>query len=105
MTPWNDLGSKKIVKGGFEVYLTCEAQDRPVTLRVSVQTEKKIKTKAYTVAALTQAQKAQGRAYKQKRLHFGGSGRRFRLIIETDAGAPVWRLIGGVTVVTEIDPD
>lgn len=105
MTPWNDLGSKKIVKGGFEVYLTCEAQDRPVTLRVSVQTEKKIKTKEYTVTALTAAQKAQGRAYKQKRLHFGGSGRRFRLIIETDAGTPVWRLIGGVTVVTEIDPD
>lgn len=103
-TPWNDLGSKKLVKGGFEVYLTCEVQDKPVTLLVSVQTEKKIKTKAYAAVPLTDAQRAQGRMCRQKRIHFGGSGRRFRLIVEAKTGA-AWRLIGGVTVVCEIDPD
>ena len=103
--PWNDLNYRQIVKGGFEVYLLCEVQDRPVTLSISIQTEKKIKTKTYTVQPLTDAERRNGKGYKQKRLHFGGAGRRFRLIIESPAGSPVWRLIGGVLIVAETDPD
>lgn len=104
VTPWNDLSCKHIVKGGYEVYFLPEVIDEPVELRISIQTEKKIKTKTYTVQPLTPQQLAQGKSHRQKRLHFGGSGRRFRLIIECDTPAP-WRLLGGVMVISETDPD
>lgn len=105
MTPWNDLTSKSIVKGGFEVYLLCEVQSQSVNLKVSLQTEKKVKTKQYTVQPLSAAEIAAGKSHKQKRLHFGGTGRRFRLIIETDAGSAPWRLVSGLLIVSETDPD
>lgn len=99
VSPWMDLGAKNIVKGGFEIYFLAEVKDNPVTLSFSVQTEKKVKTKTYTVSPVI------NRGAKQKRLHFGGSGRRFRIIIESPASSPVWRLTSGLLVVTEIDPD
>ena len=105
VTPWTDFSRKDIVKGGHEVYLLMEIKDDPVTLKISIQSEKKIKTKKYTLKPLSAAQEAKNRKYKQKRIHFGGSGRRFRLIIETDAGQPVWRLNSGLMVLSEIDPD
>lgn len=101
VSPWTDFSHKEIQKGGFEVYLLCEVQQRPVTLSVSIQTEKKLKTKQYTVQPVTNIHQEQ----KQKRLHFGGAGRRFRLIVESPAGSPVWRLIAGILIVAEIDPD
>lgn len=97
VSPWMDLGAKNVVKGGFEIYILCEVKENPVTLKVSIQTEKKTKTKIYSV-------KAQTKEAKHKRLHFGGSGRRFRLMIESD-NAAAWRLISGVTIISEIDPD
>jgi hypothetical protein len=46
------------------------------------------------------------RSHKPKRLHFGGSGRRFRIIIEAEEGVTdPWRLIGGIQIVVETDPD
>ena len=106
VTPWMDFGYKRIVKGGFEVYFTPEVQNEAVTLKFSIQSEKKLKTKYYTVQPLTEEQRAADKHHRYKRLHFGGSGRRFRLIIETDEGetAP-WRLIGGIQMVAETDPD
>jgi len=135
MSPWTDFGYKKIVKGGFELYFTPEVQEEPVTIRISIQTEKKTKTKSYTVQPLdvvsegmtweAVAEKTWGeiveaykwkdlsgktdivvRQFKHKRLHFSGTGRRFRVIIETDAGTTApWRLIGGLHMVVETDPD
>lgn len=93
VTPWTDLGRRDIGKSGFEVYLLCEAAE-DVSLKISVQTEKKIKSKEYRVKA--------GNA-EQKRLRFGGTGRRFRLTIESESG--LWRLIGGLLVLLETDPD
>lgn len=104
-TPWNDLNYRQIVKGGFEVYLLCEVQNAPVTLSISIQTEKKIKTKTYTIKPLTDMERRKGKGHKQKRLHFGGTGRRFRLMIQSPQNSPVWRLIGGILIVTETDPD
>ena len=101
VSPWTDLGHKEIQKGGFEVYLLPEVQGKPVTLSISIQTEKKQKTKKHTVQPVT----VLGRQHKQKRVHFGGAGRRFRLIIESPSGSPAWRLIAGVMIVAEIDPD
>ena len=106
VTPWMDFGYKKIKKGSYDIYFTPEVQDDPVTLSFSVQTERKTKTKKYTVMPLTATEKAAGKQHKQKRLHFGGSGRRFRLIIETEAGSDApWRLIGGIQMIVDTDPD
>lgn len=91
--PWQDLGRKNLVKSGFQVYLTVRC-DAPVSLRISVETEKKCKTK--TVVFQPGA--------RQKRLSFGGSGRRFRLLVESDGTTP-WRLEGGVQIDMETDRD
>lgn len=99
VSPWIDFGYKRIVKGGFDFYFAPEVQDEAVTLRISIETEKKVKTKMYTVDRTV-------KEHRYKRLHFGGSGRKFRIIIETDEGnkAP-WRLVGGLQLVVETDPD
>ena len=106
VTPWMDFNSRKVQKGGFDLYFTPEVQSQPVTLTFSIQTEKKIKTKKYTVQPLTSVERLNNKNYKQKKLHFGGTGRRFRLIIESPAGSTApWRLIGGIQMVVETDPD
>lgn len=132
ITPWVTFGRMDIKKGGFDLYFTPELRKEkrithqlsmtvietstpeyetediagPVTFRLSIQTEKKTKTKEYTVNPLTDEEIASGKKYKMKKLHFGGSGRRFRLIIETDAGNTIpWRLIGGIHLIVETDKD
>lgn len=106
VTPWMDFGYKRIVKGGFDLYFLPEVQNDPVTITISVQTEKKAKTKNYIVQPLTQSERELGKSHKMKRLHFGGSGRKFRVIIETAAGVTApWRIIGGIQMVVETDPD
>ena len=106
VSPWITLGNLDIQKGGFDLYFTPEVQDTAVTLVFSIQTEKKVKTKRYTVQPLSAIDKANNKNYRQKRLHFGGTGRRFRLIIETADGVTApWRLIGGLKIIAETDPD
>jgi hypothetical protein len=105
ISPWMDFGYKRIQKGGFDLYFTPEVQADAVTLTISIQTEKKTKTKNYTIQPLTEAQREANKEHRNKRLHFGGSGRRFRIIIESPEGAAPWRLIGGLHLVVETDPD
>lgn len=106
VSPWLDFGYKRIKKGGFDLYFQPEVKTTAVTLQFSVQTEKKIKSKKYTIQPLTNMEIAADKNYKQKRLHFGGAGRRFRVIIEADSGVTApWRLIGGIQMVVETDPD
>ena len=100
VTPWNDLGRPDIAKGGFEVYVLCETKKQAAAITVSVETEKRRKTKKLIAYPADPGGHA-----REKRLHFGGSGRRFRLIIESPAGTPAWRIVGGITVVAETDPD
>lgn len=106
VSPWMDFGYKRIVKGGFDLYFTPEVQEEAVTLTISIQTEKKTKTKHYTVNPLTEREREAEKEHRYKRLHFGGTGRKFRVIIETEEGitAP-WRLVGGLHLVVETDPD
>lgn len=92
-TPWTDMGAKNVNKGGYDLYFLCEAQD-DVTLKFTIQTEKKNKVKTWAVRAGNQ---------RQKRLHFGGNGRRFKLKIEANNG--VWRIVSGVFLIVETDPD
>ena len=106
VTPWVDFGYKRIVKGGFDLYFLPEVQDTAVAITFSVQTEKKLKTKTYTVQPLTEEQKEAGKQNRGKRLHFSGTGRKFRIIIETASGVTApWRLLGGIQMVVETDPD
>lgn len=98
VSPWFDLGCKNVLKGGFTVYLTVEAEAE-TTLTVGIQTEKKLKTKTVTFAP-----PAAGRQAKQRRLTFGGNGRRFRFILESASATP-WRLLGGMQIEAETDRD
>ena len=99
-TAWIDFGRKSMAKGGYEIYFSPEVKGGPVTFRFTIETEKKRKSKQVTVQTTTF--KA-----KQKRVRFGGSSRRFRFIIETlnQPSHVVWRLIGGIQMVVETDPD
>jgi hypothetical protein len=99
-TAWIDFGRKSIAKGGYEIYFLPEVKGGPVTFRFSIETEKKTKSKLVTVQTTTF--KA-----KQKRIRFGGTSRRFRVTIETISVPKntVWRLLGGIQMVVEIDPD
>ena len=66
----------------------------------------KLKTKTYIIQPLTPEKRAAHKEHRGKRLHFGGAGRKFRLIIETEAGTTApWRIIGGIQLVVETDPD
>lgn len=108
-TPWIEFGRKDIKKGGFDMYFSPELSGNAtvgVPFKISFQTEKKTKTKTYTVSPLTAEEIAAGKLYKQKKLHFGGSGRKFRMIIETESGVTTpWRLIGGIHIIAETDKD
>lgn len=98
VSPWVELGRKDIRKGGWTVYLSVEGKAGG-KLSISIETEKKKKTKSFGYAEVTD----EGTA-KQKRLSFGGSGRRWRLHIES-TGTTVWRVMGGVQVISELDED
>ena len=98
VTPWMDFGQKKIQKGGFDLYFIPEVQNEEVELIFTIETEKKAKVKRYTVLPTD-------KEHRGKRLHFGGTGRRFRIIIETEGSTAPWRLIGGLQMVVETDPD
>lgn len=99
-TPWIDFGRKTIAKGGYEIYFSPEVKGAPVVFRFTIKNEKKSKSKLVTVAPTTF--KA-----KQKRIRFGGTSRRFKLIIETLRGPTfaTWRFLGGIQMVVETDPD
>ena len=106
VSPWMDFGYKRIQKGGFDFYFLPEVQDEAVEFAISIQTEKKCKTKQYTCQPLTAEQKEIPKEHRMKRLHFGGMGRKFRIIIETAAGVTApWRIVGGLQLVVETDPD
>jgi hypothetical protein len=92
-TGWQDMGAKNIVKSGFVVYFAMD-NDAAVTVNMSIETEKRVKTKTY-------AMPADGR---MKRLRLSNTGRRFRLIFETP-GTVDYTLLGGLQVLMEIDED
>lgn len=95
---WQDFGRLNVTKGSFTLYMAVECS-RKVELRVGIQTEKKLKSKTVVFSP-----PADGSGPKQRRLSFGGSGRRFRLIVES-SGAEPWKLAGGVQIEAETDVD
>ena len=95
---WQDFGYLNMTKGSFTVYLAVECGQK-VELSIGIQTEKKLKQKTVTFSP-----PADGKGVKQRRLVFGGSGRRFRLIVESFGTVP-WRLAGGMQIEAETDTD
>jgi hypothetical protein len=95
---WQDFGYKNMTKGSFTVYLTVECEE-PVELNLGIQTEKKFKSKAVSFLP-----PKEGNASKHRRVVFGGNGRRFRVVIESNGSVP-WRLIGGMQIEAETDTD
>ena len=98
VSPWQDFGYKNITKGSFTAYLTVEC-DEPVELQLGIQTEKKTKIKR-----LIFNPPLKGQLSKQRRVVFGGNGRRFRVLIESN-GSARWRMLGGMQIEAETDMD
>lgn len=94
MSAWQDMGGKNVTKSAFRVRITGFTSDRPQKLRVSIQTERKLKTREI---------EAGGRREKQ-RLNINNRGRRWRLILEADSSAE-WVLDGGIQIDMELDED
>ena len=120
VTPWNDLGCKNVTKGAFELYLLPEVQDRPVVLRISLQTEKWTKTRFLRVTPASWKGVAwpddlmsgwggplhsSEKQFAPRRLRFNGSARRFRIIIESEENSAPWRIVGGMALSMESDAD
>jgi hypothetical protein len=95
---WQDFGHLNVTQGSFTVYLAVVCQQK-VELTIGMETEKKLKQKT-VVFSPTPA----GQGVKQRRLSFGGSGRRFRFIVQS-TGATPWQLHGGVQIEAETDTD
>lgn len=95
---WQDFGYKNMTKGGWNVYMTVDCQQE-TTISITIQTEKKSKTKTLTFPAVEGGKEA-----KQKRVSFGGNGRRFRIILESETTSP-WKMIGGLQIEAETDTD
>ena len=96
--PWMDFNYKSKTKGSFTLYVTVDCEDEKA-IDFSIQTEKKTKTKTVTFSPAEY-----GKECKQRRLSFGGTGRRFRLIIEANGGER-WRIAGGIGLTVETDDD
>lgn len=98
VTPWQDFGLKNVSTSGYQVYLTVECK-AACALNIGIQTEKKLKKKTVVFSPPEYS-----RFSKQKRVAFGGNGRRFRLIIESETEIP-WRIVGGIQIEAETDAD
>lgn len=98
VTPWFDFGYKNVQKGSFAVFFTAECAEE-AELTIGIQTEKKLKKKTVVILPPDIGKQA-----KQKRLVFGGNGRRFRVLIESNGKVP-WRFLGGMQLEIEIDKD
>lgn len=90
---WQDMGARNVIKSTFRVYLRAEDG---MEMRVSIQTEKKVKSKTVLLRA----------GGKPKRVSINVSGRFFRIILETEpTQSNWWCLNGGLQAVYELDYD
>ena len=89
---YQDLGLKSSIKSAFTVYFYAETEV-PVTLRLGLRTEKKLKQKVVTA-----------KPGKMTRAHLNTQGRIFRLEIESITAVP-YVIAGGIKIDLELDPD
>ena len=96
--PWQEMGSKNRLKCGFALYATVECTQE-VWLKIGVETEKGIRFKRIVFQP-----PLPGKHARQRRLTFGGKGRRFRLVLESQGSVP-WRMLGGLQLEAEVEAD
>lgn len=96
-SPWNDLGYPHKNKGPFVFLFTPEVQDTPADFTVTIDTDKKSRSKDVRVYPLKGYEQRMTREAKVVRIPFAGNGRRFRFSIAAKGGA-VWRICGGVVI-------
>lgn len=98
VSPWCDLSYKRYTKGGFTAYMTLEQLDRPVTLEMTVQTERGEKTKQIVP-------KIRNGEAQQITARFNLKGRRFRWKLSAPINTPCWRIKGGILIVADTAAD
>ena len=103
VTPWNDLNYKNMSKSSFVLYLMGESK-QGADIQVTLQTEKRSKTKMYSIPASSVLSEESAVQSQQKKLTFSANGRRFRLIIRS-VRQPAWRIVGGLLLSMETDVD
>lgn len=97
VSPWNDLGYPFKNKGPFQFYFTPEVRDRPVEFEITIDTDKRSRSKTVRVYPITGYEERMHYEAKTIRIPFAGNGRRFRVTIKADGGA-AWRICGGVVI-------
>ena len=90
---YQDLGIKTSVKSAFTLYFMIESEKAYVPITFRIRTEKKVKEKTLMV-----------QTGKSKSININNSGRFFRLEIVSNSHHD-WRLVGGVQMHCELDPD
>jgi hypothetical protein len=97
ISPWNDLGYPHKSKGPFQFYFTPEVQDKPTEFTVTLETDKRSRSKTVIVYPITGYEQRMNYEAKTIRIPFAGSGRRFRITIAAKGGS-AWRICGGVVL-------
>ncbi len=90
---WQDAGASDVTKLHFCLYLTVDCQ-RDTPIRLTVETETKAKTKTVVFHP----------GKRQRCFRFHLSGRRFRLMVESDGDEP-WQLAGGMQLDMDTEAD
>lgn len=93
-TPWLDFG-KDVKKSDFVLRFTADADEEGVPLKLTVQTERRTKTRIVLI----------GKRRKNFRVKVQTSGQRIRLRIESTVRAGGWRIYGGVQVSYSADEE
>ena len=103
VSPWNDLNYKNMAKSSFVLYIMGESK-QGADIQITLQTEKRSKTKIFSIPASMTTSDESALQSKQKKLTFSANGRRFRLIIRA-VRQPAWRIVGGLLLSMETDVD
>ena len=106
VTPWQDFGYRNMQKGPFKIYIDVEVGDHPVDFDITIETEKGKRTKEVRAHPLLKVEERFGQYEKTIRVNFpGNSCKRFRVILETHKGSPVWRIPNGFICTADIAYD
>jgi len=89
---YQDLEQKNSIKSAFILYAMVESE-APVELRLGIRTEKKLKQKIINT-----------KPGKMLRIHLNTQGRIFRLEMTSYSAVP-FKILGGVKLDLELDPD
>ena len=93
-TSWLDLG-KRYIKRDFELRFTAEAGADDVPLTITVQTDRREKSKTILLQ--------QDRRDYRVKIHL--RGKRVKLRVESEAAKALWRIDGGIEVRYTLDED